>query len=128
MGEQANGAVPVPAPQGLGLADALEVVGQLNLDDDLRPVRKPGRRDELGEIRLERLAELELPGNRQWAPSATTGSVSTSSSGKRSASSAAQASESSAQTITVGPEPERVAPAAPAGGLARTSSRIREGR
>ena len=36
--------------------------------------------------------------------------------------------ESSAQTITVGPEPERVAPAAPAGGLARTSSRIREGR
>ena len=128
MREQPDRAVSVPEPKRLRLVHALDVIRELHLDDDLRAVGELRRRNELGIARLERLAELEVPRDRQWAPSATTLSGSTSSSGNRSASSAAHASASSAQTITVGPEPERVAPTAPRGNLARTSSRMREGR
>ena len=62
------------------------------------------------------------------APSGTTRSDITVSSGKRRRSSAAQASASSAQAITVGPDPESVAPTAPAGSSPRTASSSGDGR
>ena len=99
-----------------------------DLQHRLGAVREPDGRDELRERREERLAELELPGKVQCAPSARPAACSTVSSGKRAARSAAQASASSAQTITVGPEPESVAPAAPRGRSARIASRSGEGR
>src|SRR5262249_46523059 len=116
----------VPEGERLGLLKALGVQVVGDLEDDLSAVRQPRRCDELRVRRKEGLAELELPGQVQCAPWATTGNSRTSS--YRSASSWRQASASSAQTITVGPEPESVAPTAPRGSSARISSRTDDGR
>ena len=62
------------------------------------------------------------------APRGETASSSTSWSGKRAFRAAAQAGGSSAHTMTVGPEPESVAPRAPSGRSARTDSRASEAR
>jgi hypothetical protein len=40
---------------------ALDVVVDRDLQDRRRPVRETNRRDQLGERRLERVADLQLP-------------------------------------------------------------------
>src|SRR5581483_4926951 len=127
-GDQQHGAVAVPEAQRLRLVDALGVVLEGDLQHRLGAVRQADRCDELRVGRRERLTQLDLPRDPQWAPSAEMRSGSTSASGNRVSSSREQVAASSAQTITVGPEPESVAPAAPAGGSARTASRMRDGR
>ncbi len=62
------------------------------------------------------------------APRGATSSSTTSWSGNRALRSAAQAARSETHAITVGPEPDSVAPAHPGGRLARTASRTSEGR
>jgi len=63
--EKAHSAASVPEAKGLRFVDALDVVVDVDLDDDLGSVRQPRRREELRERRGERLAELELPGEVQ---------------------------------------------------------------
>src|SRR5690348_8257736 len=66
--------------------------------------------------------------NAHSAPRSATASGRTRWSGKRLPSAAAHASGSCAHTRTVGPDPERVAPAAPDGRSERMSSRSADGR
>src|SRR5204862_4781598 len=85
--------------------------------------------DAVGERRAVALRGVGRPlvGVRQSvpAPAGETSSGRTSASGKRAARAAAQAAvpSRSAQTITVGPEPDRVAPSAPWGRLSRAAAR-----
>jgi hypothetical protein len=128
--EQLHSAAPVPTAQRVGLVLALDIVRQLDLQDRLGAVGQPHGCDELRVGRLVSLADHELPRpwDRQCAPSAETPSDSTVSSGNRSSSARAHVSASSAQTITVGPDPDNVAPTAPAGSSARIASSSAEGR
>jgi hypothetical protein len=126
--DQAYGTTAVPEPERIRLVHAFDVVVDVDLDDDLHAVREAGRRNELRERRVKGLAELEVPGEVQWAPCEDTGSTMTVSSEKRSSSSAAHVTGSSAQAITVGPEPDSVAPTAPAGSSARIAFSRGDGR
>ena len=84
-----------------------------------------------GDVVAVGILDAELPGNRvarhqkDIVPLAATASGTTCAAGKRVVSSVAQPSTAfaSAHTITVGPEPEIVAPRAPSGRSARTASK-----
>ena len=127
MVDQARRRLPVPEAERLRLVDALRVQVVRDLEDGLGAVAAgaPAQRASSTGRRTARRARAAREGSvRALGETAqlSDGLVAALAARRRSA------SASSAQTITVGPEPERVAPTAPGGRSARISSRSGDGR